>query len=129
MEYNETRGGWLVSIGQYIAWLITSLGAIMDALYIREAVLYILSLYQVIQTEAFHKRGGIGLNLQYGFAMSAVDDFLLLILGCGAVVAAVTIEYYFRKGRPKGLLLKRIGVVVGVEIGIIAAMILLQMLI
>jgi hypothetical protein len=126
MEDNQTKGGWIVDIGQGITWLVTSLVAVIDALYLREAVLAGLSLFQAARAENFHKNGGVGLDLSTGFAMSAVDDFMLLILGCATVAAVIIIEYYFRKGRPKGLLLKRIGIVVGIELAIIVVSIIIR---
>jgi hypothetical protein len=126
MENNQSKGGWIIDIGQYVTWLVTSLVAVVDALYVREAVLAFLSLFQMAQLENFHRNGGVGLDLSTGFAMSAVDDFMLLILGCGTVAAVIIIEYYFRRGRPKGLLLKRIGKVVGIEVAIIAVSIIIR---
>jgi hypothetical protein len=129
MSTETSNSGFLVTIGLYIAWLVTSLGAVVDALYIREAILSILSAFQVAKTEAFHKAGGIGLDFQTGYAISTIDNAMLLILGCGAIAAVIAIEYYFRKGRPKGLLLKRVGTVVGTEIAIIIAAILIRVVV
>lgn len=126
MSTNENQGGCLVSLGQYFAWFVTSLLAVVDTLYIREAALTGLARFQVAQSEAFHKAGGLGLDFSTGFAISVVDDVLLLILGVAAIAAVVTIEYYFRRGQPKGLLLKRIGIVFGIEIAIIAVSIIFR---
>lgn len=128
MEYNETRGGWLVSVGQFLVWMATSAGVVVDALYIREAVTAILSAWQVFHTIAYRKSGGVGIDLSAGFALTTFDEILLIILGCGAVAAVVAIDYYFRRGRPKGLLLKRIGIVVGIEMAIVAASIIVRLL-
>jgi len=126
MSTNENQGGCLVSLGQYFAWFVTSLLAVIDALYIREAVLTGLTRFQVTKAVAFHKAGGVGLDFSFGFAMSLIDDVLLLILGIAAIAAVVTIEYYFRRGQPKGLLLKRIGIVFGIEIAIIVVSIIFR---
>jgi len=127
MDTNESKGGCLVTAGQYFAWLVTSLGAILDALYIREAALAGLALFQQAQYQIYRSKGGLGLDLSTGFAMTLYDDVIMLILGCLAIAAVIAIEYYFRKGRPKGLLLKRIGIVVGIEVGIIILSILIRM--
>ena len=58
LETNENRGGWLVSIGQAFAWLVTSILVVFDALYIREAALSIASLFQAEQYKVFKERGG-----------------------------------------------------------------------
>jgi hypothetical protein len=129
VDDNQVKGGWIVDIGQYVTWLVTSLIAVVDALYVREAVLAGLSLFQAAQTENYHRQGGVGLDFSTGFAISVIDDFMLLILGCAAVAAVITIEYYFRRGRPKGLLLKRIGIVVGIELAIIVVSILIRVVI
>ena len=126
MDDNQTKGGWIVDVVQYVTWLVTSLVVVVDALYVREAVLAGLSLFQMAQTENYHRQGGVGLDLSTGFAISLIDDFMLLILGCAAVAAVIVIEYYFRRGRPKGLLLKRIGTVVGIELAIIVVSIIIR---
>ena len=129
LETNENRGGWLVSIGQAFAWLVTSILIVFDALYIREAALSIASLFQVAQYQVYRQKGGLGIDFQTGYMVSLFDNALLLILGIVLVSAVVAIEYYFRKGRPKGLLLKRIGIVLGIEIGAIVVSILIRLVI
>ena len=126
MDDNQVKGGWIVDIGQYVTWLVTSLIAVVDALYVREAVLAGLSLFQMAQTENYHSHGGVGLDLSTGFAISLIDDFMLLILGCATIAIVISIEYYFRRGRPKGLLLKRIGKVFGIELAIIVLSIIIR---
>ena len=123
---NEHKGGCLVSLGQAFAWLVTSLLAVADMLYVREAVLAILSALQSAKDVAYHAAGGVGLDFSTGFAVSLADDVMILILGIATVGAVVTIEYYFRKGQPKGLLLKRIGFVAAIEVGIIVVSILIR---
>ena len=36
LETNQNKGGWLVSIGQALAWLVTSILAVISGLYFRE---------------------------------------------------------------------------------------------
>ncbi len=128
MEYDASRGGLLVTLGQFAAWVVTAIGAVIDALYVREAILSLLSVVQAIRSADYHRNGGLGLDFQTGFAISAIDDVVMLILGCGAIAAVVAIEYYYRKGRPKGLLLKRIGTVVGIEVAILVISMILRAL-
>ena len=125
MENSPSRYDWLISIGQFFAWMITSAGAVIDALYIRAAVSSILQALQVVQHDAYQKKGGIGIDLQFGFALTAVDEFVILILGCIALAVVIAIEYYFRKGRPKGYLGKRIRNVVLIEIAVFLVSILI----
>ncbi len=123
---NEHEGGCLVSLGQYFAWFVTSILAVVDMLYIREAVTAILAAIQSAKTVAYHAAGGLGLDFSTGFALSLVDDIIIFILGVVTISAVVTIEYYFRKGQPKGLLLKRIGKVFAIEAGIIVVSIIIR---
>ena len=120
MQDEPSRYDWLISLGQFGAWILTSAGAILDALYIRSAAKGLLQALSIIQNEGYQKGGGIGIDLQFGYALTATEEVLILILGLVALAAVIWIEYYFRKGRPKGLLLKRIGIVVGVEVAIVA---------
>jgi len=126
MSQDEAKGGCLVSLGQTFAWLVGSLLALVDMLYVREAVLAILYAIQSARYVAYRAAGGLGLDFSTGFAISLADDVVLLILGIGAVAAVVAIEYYFRKGQPKGLLLKRIGKVAAIEVGIIVVSIIIR---
>jgi hypothetical protein len=127
MDNAPSRFDWLISLGQFGAWILTSVAAVIDALYIRNAAQAVMRALQVVEYEAYQRKGGIGLDLQFGFALTAVDDILLLVLGCAALAAVIGIEYYMRKGRPKGLLLKRIGKVVLIEVIIFAVAILVLM--
>ena len=99
---NEHKGGCLVSLGQAFAWLVTSLLAVADMLYVREAVLAILSALQSAKDVAYHAAGGVGLDFSTGFAVSLADDVMILIMGIATIGAVVTIEYYFRKGQCEG---------------------------
>ena len=78
---NEHEGGCLVSLGQYFAWFVTSILAVVDMLYIREAVTAILAAIQSAKTVAYHAAGGLGLDFSTGFALSLVDDIIIFILG------------------------------------------------
>jgi hypothetical protein len=129
MVYNESRGGWLATLSLYVAWLITSIGAVIDALALREMFLSFLSWYSVVNQQNYHAQGGVGQDIFTGFGLSAADDALLLILGIGAVSATVYVEYYYRKGRPKGLLYKRIGKVALIEVAIFIVAFLVRMLV
>ena len=126
MDTSENQAGCMVTLGMYFAWFVASLLAIVDALYIREAILTILARFRLAQAQAFHSAGGVGLDFSAGFAMTFIDDVILLLLGIGAIAAVVSIEYYFRKGQPQGLLLKRIGIVFGIEIAIIVVSIIIR---
>lgn len=126
MLQNETNSGWVATLSHYGAWLVTSLIALIDMLAIREAFLALLSWFSVVHTAAYHRSGGVGQDIFTQFGISAADNVLLLFLGLGVVAAVIYVENYFRKGRPKGLLYKRIGKVFLIEIAIIVVAILIR---
>ena len=128
MEIKASRPEWLVSIGQGLAWLAASFGVLLSAIFIREFVLEILTWYRTLHLEALQKGGVIAKELETNTRLSAVDFIMIFILTCAAAWAVIDIEYYFRKGRAKGLLLKRILKVAGIEAGIILGSVLLRML-
>ena len=123
----HTAPGWLVTIAQFTAWLVTSLVAVVDMLFIRYAALAVMQALQFIDYNELHKRGFMGINYQFGFAIGAADNIILVILSICAVSFTVWVEYYFRRGRPLGLLWKRIGIVLASQIGIVILSILIQM--
>lgn len=129
MESTESKGGWLTTIMVYIAWAATVAGAVIDALMVREAVLAILAWVKVIKTEAYHQAGGVGQDILTGFGLAAIDYAVVFLLAIIAIGFTIWLEYYFRKGRTLGLLYKRIGKVVAVEIGIIVAAVLIRVII
>jgi hypothetical protein len=118
MQDTQTHNGWLTSLGLFGAWIVTSAGALIDALYIRGAMLSILRTLQVVDLQIYHKQGNQGLNFQFGYGLTLFDDLLLLVLGCAVIAAVILTENYFRKGRALGQLWKRVGKVLIVEIAI-----------
>lgn len=129
MTINETRGGWLASLSQFVAWIITSILAVMDMLFIREAILAGLAWFRVIETAAYRRAGGVGEDIFTGFGISAFDNVMLVLLGLAALSACIYFEYYFRKGRPQGLLYRRIGKVLLIEVVVIVVALLLKIVI
>lgn len=115
---------WVMTVIEVVAWLLASAGSILDALYIREAVLNILRVLQIVNQDAYRRNGNVGIDLKFGFGIEAVNDILLLVAGCAAVGFVVWAEYYFRNGLKKGLFWKRLGKVFGIELGILAVMVL-----
>ncbi len=127
MEYEQERNGILISLGQFVAWVVASLGTIADVLYIRGAFTSLLTVLDTAHASAYARSGGIGPDLSFGYQLSALDQGLIFILSLVAVSAVIAIEYYFRKGRPKGLLLPRIGKVFGIEMAIIVVSIIIKL--
>ncbi len=125
MDETQSRYAWLVSLGQFVAWVLASAGAILDALYVRQAVQAILAVLQVIGQENYHRRGGLGLDFQFMNTLTTFDNLFLLLMGCVAVAAAIGIDYYFRKGRKPAQLWKRIVRVFGIELGVVILAVLI----
>jgi len=120
---------WQVSIGLVLAWMVTSVLAVLAGLYIREAVISIASIFQISQEQTYKSSGGLGLDFTPGRVVFLFDNIMLIVLGIAIVGATIWIEYYFRKGRPQGMLLKRIGKVLGVEVAIIVVSIIIKLVV
>lgn len=129
MQETETHGGWLVTLGMYVAWFLTGLGTIVDALAIREASLSILAWIRVINREAYRQAGGVGEDIITNFGLDAIDFFLVFVLAIVTVGFAIWFEYYYRKGREKGLLYKRIGKVAAIEVGIVVSTVVIRLIV
>lgn len=126
MNTNASQNSWLVSVGSFLAWIVSSILAVISGLYLRDAILSIASLFQAAQYQVFRQKGGLGLDFSTGYLVSLFDNVLLFVLAVGLIAAVIAIEYYYRKGRAKGLLLKRIGIVLAIEVAIIVVSILIR---
>jgi hypothetical protein len=129
MIADQNRGGIWATLALYAAWLVASLGVIIDALYLRDSVSALLSVLNVTHMQNYSKSGNLGIDFNFAYAMTFYDEAILFILFLAAVGFVVAIEYYFRKGRPMGLLFKRIGLVFGIEVVIVVVSIIFQQLI
>lgn len=129
MSLKETRAaGWLAAVGQNLAWLAVSAGAIIDAIYIREAVLEFLVWYRDRYLQGEHESGSLGLlRLQTSSQVTLVDFITIFVAAIAVGGVIVWLEYYFRKGRQNGLLVKRVLGVAAVEVSIVVASILIRM--
>ncbi len=126
MSNEEVKGdSCLSTISIYGAWAISSAGIIIDLLATRQAILSVLAVFSVISADAYHRRGGLGTDFTTQFGITTFDNVMLLVLGCLAISFVLWVEYYFRKGIPKGLLYKRIAKVALVEIAVIVAAIII----
>lgn len=123
MEQKSNRSASILYI---LAWLVCSILVIVDVLSIREASKDILTAARANQI-AKSAEGEKGSTLiSTGFKMTAIDQGFLFIGGILAVVLAIAIEYYFRIGNQKGILLKRIGLVVAIQVGVFIICVLIQ---
>ena len=120
MENNEPH--WASTILYSLVWLICSLLVIVDVLVIREASLDIMTV-ALAQKQTGSERMALGLSID------AIDRGMMFFGGILAVSLAIAIEYYFRIGQKKGLLLKRIGRVFGALIGVFIVCVIIQTLV
>jgi hypothetical protein len=121
-------GSWQFSIIQLVAWLISMVLAVVCVLYIREVLIIIASLFQLASEAAYKQAGNPGIDLTPGRVVLLFDNIMLFVLGVSAVGFVIWVDYYFRRGRPEGLLLKRIGIVLGSEVAIIVACVLIKLI-
>lgn len=128
MNLKVNQDSWLVSLGLAFAWLAASILAVLDGMYIRLAILNVVALLSE-QYRALYQSSEIGLDLSIRYAETLLDSVLLLLLGLGMIVAVIWVEYYFRKGRQKGVLLKRLGLVFGIQVAIIVVSIVIRMIV
>jgi len=125
----QENGHWAAGILYSLAWLICSLLVIVDILSIREAALDVLTVVQIQQVESSETNERFRTQFDTGFVIGALDQGMLFGGGIVAVVLAIAIEYYFRMGQKKGLLLKRIGWVLGIQIAIFVVCVVIQTLV
>lgn len=119
---------WWKTLLQYLSWLVAAVLAILDVLMLREALITFLTWNQVRIQQAQRAQGLVPQNVELGFTTEAIAQGALFILGIVAVGAVIWIEYYFRKGAAIGMLFKRIGIVLGVEVGLVILAVVLQMI-
>ena len=115
----EQKSHWSASIVYLLAWLICSILLIVGLLVFHEATISIMRAIQVRQVAASAAGEAGKTLLDTGFTMRAID--MSIIFG-GAIVAAglaIGIEVYFRRGKEKGKLWQRIGLVLGIEVAVI----------
>ncbi len=114
-----TRPAWVETTVYLVAWLIGSLLCIVDALFIRNAVLSFM-----VWSEA---RAANTTSIQISSAIETADKVVLLVVMCAAIAFVIWIENAFRKGMKVGKLYKRIAIVGGIEVAVAAVALLVQL--
>jgi hypothetical protein len=128
MKAERSSFHWLVSFGQGLSWMTLAAGALLSAVFVREALKEFLVWYRVQHLNALRESGITGGDLRTTAQITAIDFFAIFILAILVVLSIVVMDNYFCTGRAKGLLRKRILTVAGIEVGIIAGTILFRML-
>ena len=112
----DDLGTWRQKLLYVIAWLLSTVLLCIGLVLVRNVLMAGVT-------------WGIGLlPLEYSWETGAtigwwqefINQVAWVLVACIAVAASIAIEYYYRQGIKAGLLLKRIGRVIGVEIVVIA---------
>jgi len=114
----EQKSHWSATLVYFLAWLICSILIIIDLVMIREATVSVMNAVQSRIIAASAEGDKVKTLLDTGSTMRAVDMGLIFV---GAIVAAglaIGIEVYFRRGKEQGKLWQRIGLVLGIEVGV-----------
>ena len=119
---------WKTSTVRYLAWIIASLGLVVNIYLIREAVLDILARFGASVQSRAAEAGSTGNGANVIFAVEAFDRFLILALSLLAVGFSVWIEYYLRNGEKRGEMYPRLGKVFGTIIAITVVAVLVQII-
>jgi hypothetical protein len=120
-----TSSDWKISTVRWVAWLILCLGIAINIFMIRDAGIAVFSRVLAEQTIQQQDAG-------YSVDISQVDNYinfgqlmLALIVCIIAIALVVMLDYYLRAGQEKGRLIKRIGLVAVIELGIYGLSILI----
>jgi hypothetical protein len=116
----STSSDWKDTVLYITAWLASTVLLAILLVIVRgiamDFMMWIGLTWEAVNFEAWRE-----VSRSYAWIQEFVDRVVILVMGCVAVAAMVWIEYYYRKGVQKGVLIKRIVRVVAGEL-IIAAL-------
>jgi len=122
----NTAPDWKISTLRWIAWLILCLGMAFGIFTIHNAGLAVVN--RVLAEQVIHQQ-----NAGQSAYIAQVENFsdfgslvLLFIIGIIMVALVVALDYYLRAGQKNGRLFRRIGLIAGIELGVYALAILIQ---
>lgn len=101
------------------AWLVCSILLLTNILMVREAVLDVMTAVQGQQIEQAPSGEKAEARIQAGRVKGLVDRGVIIAGGLATAMLAVYLEYYFRIGFEKDILLQRILKVVGIQAAIL----------
>ncbi len=121
----SAHSNWWETPVYLVGWLVSSLLCILDAVLLRNALLsyMIWNLARTMNAASGQVTGPS--QFQLSSSVETVDKVALLVLLCIAIAVIIWIENYIRKGIKLGVLFKRLGIVVGIEVVIIAVAVVL----
>lgn len=100
-----------------VAWLVSIALMIVDLAIVREIVNRMMTSIGLVMASADPESWPLA-RLTFGWIRGVVDQSLLLILACAGITLTIGVEYYLRRGIPKGLLCKRIIRVFSIELAV-----------
>ena len=115
---DRPRFDWVLSVVRWIAWVILCLGMVTEIFTIHYTGLALA--YRVITGQQL-SQASEGQSEDTGQLIQFFDlGQLGLVCIIGIIVASLTVplDYYLRAGQKKGRLFQRIGLVVGIELGV-----------
>lgn len=116
---------WHQTLSYVVAWLISAALLMIDLLLVRGLIINGLTSIGALRRAMDPDRWPL-LRLTYGWTANTVDLATLLIICCVCIALAILIETYYRKGLPEGLLRRRVIRVVGIQVGVGAAALLIS---
>ena len=121
------KSTWVTNLIRWVAWMITSAGVIFDGIIAYEAWNRLLTVWQTHATEALLAAHNPTSDLTFPGKVTYIGQLSgMFVTGCAVVAFAVINEVYLRRGEVKGLLYKRIGIIVAVELAIALVAFLIQ---
>lgn len=111
-----------------IAWLASTALILADLATLRYLVLGIVTWIGVNWATSSHQKV-LSAGHAFGWTIEVVDQAMLLIMACVGIGFAIILEYYYRRGLHKGLLIKRVVTAMAIQLAIAGAALALQTLI
>ncbi len=124
--YEIPATDWKISTLRWFAWLILCLGMAFEIFVARNTG---LAVFNRVLAEQVIQRQNAGQSADTTRMESFINfDQLLLIFIVGIIAVSLTVllDYYLRAGERNGRLFKRIGLVTGIELGVYALAMLIQ---
>ena len=112
---DHRQADWKQTLFYIVAWLVSVVLMLVDLVLVREIVMRIMTSIGLMKAAVNPETWPL-VRLTFGWVRGVVDQSALLVLACAGVALTIAIEYYYRKGIPQGLLIKRVTRVVSIEL-------------
>lgn len=104
----------LTAVLPYLAWIVSSILAILDWMALRALVVAIA----VRITESVPRQQQIESGWYVRFTVPAVDRFAVLVFGAIGLGLVLAFEYMYRTAAEQGVLKRRFGLITAVQVGV-----------